>query len=233
MAHTIDLKIGSATVESIVAAPEGKGPFPGIVVTFHRDGIDDFTHWLVDDLARNGFVAIAPDHFHVLPPDKGPDQRRDYLTDEQMAEDLRAAAGWLASQPNVAPKKYGLLGHCMGGRTTWVGLADSPELWACGGVWYGGGAFRTMGKVPAPFDRFSIIKAPVAGFFGKEDENPSQADVAKFDQELTKFGIPHEFHSYDDAAHAFMWFGTKKYREHATKDSWAKGMAFMKRHIGA
>jgi carboxymethylenebutenolidase len=233
LARTIDLKIGPIAAKAIVAAPAGNGPFPGVVVTFHRDGIDAFTTWLVDDLAKNGFVAIAPDHFHVLPPGKGPDDRRDYLTDEQMAADLRAAAGWLSDQTNVAGKKYGLLGHCMGGRTTWVGLASDPDLWACGGVWYGGGSFRTMGKVPAPFERFSSIRAPVAGFFGNEDENPSPKDVDKFDEALNKLGIPHEFHRYDNAAHAFMWFGTKKYREHATKDSWAKGLAFMKRHIGA
>ena len=204
MVETVQLQVGPKTIPALVAVPAGKGPFPGVVVTFHREGNDPFTRWLVDDLARNGFVAISPDHFHVLPPGKGPDVRRDYLSDEQMASDLRAAAAWLKAQANVAKTKFGLLGHCMGGRTTWVGLQCAPDLWACGGVWYGGGVFRRMGGLPPPAERFDLIKAPVAGFFGKDDKNPSPEDVATFDRMLTERGIPHEFHSYDNAAHAFM-----------------------------
>jgi dienelactone hydrolase len=93
MPRIIDFKIGTASARAAVAVPEGKGPFPGAVVSFHKDGIDSFTEWLVDELAANGFAAIAPDHFHVLPPGKGPDERRDYMTDEQLAADFRAAAG--------------------------------------------------------------------------------------------------------------------------------------------
>ena len=91
----------------------------------------------------------------------------DYLTDEQMVLDLRAAAAWLDGQAKVLKKKYGLLGHCMGGRTTWVGLEEAPELWACGCIWYGGSALKPMGKLPAPIDRLDRIQAPVMGFSGK------------------------------------------------------------------
>lgn len=233
MARTIDFKIGPVMTTAIVAAPSGKGPFPGIVVAFHKDGIDDFTHWVVDDLAGNGYVAICPNHFHVLPSGKGPEDRRAYMTDEQTALDLRSAADWLGSQSNVGGKKFGLLGHCMGGRTTWLGLADAPDLWACGCVWYGGGATRRMGKVPPPSERLASIKAPVAGFFGNDDPNPSAAEVNDFDATLAKLNKPHEFHRYDGIGHGFMNPGSKKFGNDAAKDSWNKGLAFLGRYLSA
>ena len=234
MAKIIDFKIGPVNTTAAVGIPSGDGPFPGVVVTFHRYGIDNFTHWLVDDLLKNGFAAIAPNHFHVIPPDKTPDDRKDYLTDEQMVLDLRAAAAWLDGQKSVGKTRYGLLGHCMGGRTTWVGLESAPELWACGCVWYGGGALKPLlGKIPAPIDRLANIVAPVMGFFGNDDKNPSPDDVYKFDEGLTKLGKWHEFHRYDGTAHGFMnTESTKSYREKAANDSWARGLAFLKRQIG-
>ena len=79
MAKIIDFKIGPINTTAAVGIPSGSGPFPGVVLTFHRYGIDNFTHWLVDDLVKNGFAAIAPNHFHVIPPDKTSDDRKDYL----------------------------------------------------------------------------------------------------------------------------------------------------------
>lgn len=232
MARFVDLKIGSVTARAAVALPAGNGPFPGAVATFHKDGIDAFTLWLVDELAASGFAAIAPDHFHVLPPGKGPDDRRDYMTDEQLAVDFRAAADWLKAHGKIAGKPA-LLGHCMGGRATLVGLVNDPDLWACGCMWYGGGVFRAMGKVPPPAERASALQAPVISFNGSKDTHPSPEEVARLDARLTELGKPHEFHRYEGANHAFMNKFGDAYDASAHADSWAKALAFMKRHVGA
>jgi carboxymethylenebutenolidase len=215
-----------------VALPEGRGPFPGTVVTFHRDGIDAFTEWLVDELAAAGFAAIAPDHFHVLPPGKGPDDRRDYMTDEQLAVDFRAAADWLAAQNGVAGKPA-LLGHCMGGRAVLAGLVADPDRWACGCMWYGGGTFRRMGQVAPPAERASALAVPVMSFNGGKDTHPSPEEVSRLDARLSELGKPHEFHFYEGADHAFMNRFGAAYDERAHRDSWARAVAFMRRHASA
>ncbi|MEE8539534.1 MAG: hypothetical protein V3S54_06945 [Woeseiaceae bacterium] len=81
------MTIGEVTTAALIGVPAGVGPFPGVVATFHRGGLDGFTGWLVDELAANGYGAIAPDHYHALPEGVDAAQRRDYLTDEQMALD--------------------------------------------------------------------------------------------------------------------------------------------------
>jgi carboxymethylenebutenolidase len=232
MAETIDLMIDDITTTAFVKLPAGAGPFPGVVVTYHRGGMDDFTEWLVDDLAAKGYGAIAPNHYYALPEGSDVEDRKLHLTDEQMARDLEVSAAWLADQDQVDGARLGLLGHCMGGRTTWVGLVSLPGRWKCGCVWYGGGAFNAMGKVAAPAERLCAIDCPVAGYFGNEDGNPSPDDVNKFDDMLTQLGKPHEFHRYDGAGHAFMGFGEKSRHDEAAKDSWAKALEFIGQHLG-
>ena len=231
MAETIELTIGEVTTTAMIAAPAGAGPHPGVVVAFHREGLDGFTAWVVDDLAANGFAAIAPNHYHALPPGADIEQRRDYLTDAQMARDLEAAAGMLAARDDVDGARLALIGHCMGGRTTLMGLASLPERWRCGCVWYGGNAFNPLGDLPPPAERLANIACPVIGFYGNDDANPSPQDVDRIDALLGEHGKVHEFHRYDGAGHAFMSFETPRYREAQAKDSWNRALAFLGQHL--
>ncbi len=232
MAQIIDFKIGSVNTRALVSLPEGTGPFPGVIVAFHREGIDRFTEWVCDDLAKNGYAAITPDHYHILPPGVGPDRRREFMTDEQVALDFQAAADWLVSDAKVDGNRIGILGHCMGGRNTLVGLVALPELFRCGCDWYGGNAFGQLGKVPPPADRLAAIKAPLMGFFGNDDTSPSPDDVDRLDRILTELGKWHEFHRYDGTGHAFMGASREKHREKASYDSWGRALKFLNKHLG-
>ena len=85
---------------------------------------------------------------------------------------------------------------------------------------------------PAPFDRTRDIACPVIGFFGRDDTNPSPADVDRIDAELTRHGKPHEFHRYDGAGHAFLNFANaERYRPDQAKDAWAKMLDFLDRYL--
>jgi carboxymethylenebutenolidase len=229
----VDLQIGQVKTNAYVSLPAGTGARAGIVLTFHREGLDDFTARQCDDFAAAGFAIIAPNHFHVLPPDKGPDDRRDYLTDEQQGDDCAAAAEWLVANAGVARDRLAVLGHCMGGRTTVVALETHPDLWRCGIDWYGGGVFRpAAGKLPIPGDpaRIARIKAPLAGFFGDLDTHPTPKEVDDLDAVLTKFGKPHEFHRYPGVNHAFMNKEGKNYHPKAAKETMELGIAFLRKH---
>jgi carboxymethylenebutenolidase len=107
-----------------------------------------------------------------------------------------------------------------------------PENWKAAGVFYGGNIMKSWGDGPTPFSLTANIAAPVIGFFGVDDQNPSTADVHKIDAELTRFGKPHEFHMYDGAGHAFLNFmNAERYREAPAKDAWDKMLAFLGKHL--
>jgi carboxymethylenebutenolidase len=233
MADTITLQIDGKAVDSIFAKPDGDGPFGGVVVTFHKDGIDNFTTWLVDDLARRGFCAIAPNHFHWIPAGESIENRKEFLWDSRVALDLAVARGYLECLPEMDGDRIAILGHCMGGRNTFLGAAcDEHYKAAC--VWYGGGMFRAQGPDgPSPYERMGDIACPVMGFFGNEDKNPSPEDVDKFDEALTKAGVWHEFHRYDNTGHGFMNpENAKHYMKSSADDSWSRALAFLNDKIG-
>ena len=231
MVGEIELQVGGGPMRALMEMPKGKGPSPGIVVCFHMGGLDEFSEWVVADLARQGYAAIAPDHYHWLPPGVGPDRRREFLTDGGLAEDLSVSCSHLEGLADVDGARLGILGHCMGGRTTLLGAGvDTRYKAAC--IWYGGSAFKALGEGPSPVDRIPNITAKVIGFFGNDDKNPSPDDVNKIDAAMTKAGVEHRFHRYDNASHAFMNNFGDRYVEAAAKDSWAKAAAFLKETLG-
>jgi carboxymethylenebutenolidase len=70
------------------------------------------------------------------------------------------------------------------------------------------------------------------GLFGKEDSYPSPEQVAELDEILTANDKPHEFHSYDDAGHAFFAVERPSYRVAAANDGWERIEAFFNTHLG-
>jgi carboxymethylenebutenolidase len=230
MANKIDLTVGPVQTKALAAMPEGDGPFPGIVVAYHREGLDAFTAWKVDNLAAAGFAAIAPDHYHVLPEGTGFKERNTYLTDEQMAADLAAGAAWLAAQSQVNLDRLAVLGPCMGGRTALVALECNPEIWTCGCVWYGGEVFEPLrGQLAAPGskERLERINCPIAGFFGDRDTHPTPEEVDRLDGLLKGLGKEYIFLRYAEAGHGFLNPWHPRYDQAAAEGSWAKAMEFL------
>lgn len=85
-----------------------------------------------------------------------------------------------------------------------------------------------MGLITPPvIDLAGNINCPVIGFFGNDDQNPSPEDVDDYDAALTAAGVPHEFHRYDGAGHAFQCFTSEeRYRPDASEDAWGKPLEF-------
>ncbi len=82
-----------------------------------------------------------------------------------------------------------------------------------------------------PFDRANEITCPIMGHFGEEDENPSPADMAKLDAELTRLGKTHQFFSYPNAGHGFMGPSEERYRKGPAETSWSRTMEFFGTHL--
>ena len=213
--------------------PDGKGPFPGVVVMFHRAGIDAFTKDRVDRLAAAGYVAAAPDFYHRLPESMDEPTKMVSLKDVEILADVQATVDYFGEIRIVRGDHLAILGHCMGGRMAFLGGAANPSFRASV-IYYCGNMFKPWGEgVPTPFDRLSGLKGPVIGFFGNDDKNPSPDDVTRIDQALTKAGIPHEFHRYDGAGHAFQNFVRDDvHRPTQADDAWAKTLAFLHRELG-
>ena len=234
MARWDTTQVAGQPMRIMLATPSGPGTAPGIVVIQHGPGLDQFMEDRVDDLARHGYVAAAPDLYHRQPAD-GVDMmaRIGQLRDDEIVADVDTT---IAHMRGLAPRTGDLavLGFCMGGRVTYMLAGARPTTWRAAGVFYGGNIMKPWGAPPAPFELTGKIACPVIGFFGLEDTNPSPADVDKIDAEMTRLGKPHEFHRYAGAGHAFLNFtNAPRYRKEQAADAWPKMLGFLERYLGS
>jgi carboxymethylenebutenolidase len=215
--------------------PPGVAQAPGVVVIMHGPGVDDFIEERVDDLARRGYVAAAPDLYHRQAED-GADMaaRMGRLRDDEILADVDTTIVGLRTLPHPRVTDLAVLGFCMGGRVTYLLAGARPTAWRAAAVFYGGNIMKPWGDGPAPFDLTRDIACPVIGFFGLQDTNPSPADVDRIDAELTRHDKAHEFHRYEDAGHAFLNFtNVERYRPGPAQDAWEKMLGFLAHHLKA
>jgi carboxymethylenebutenolidase len=228
------VSVEGGSMRCYVSVPEGGGPSPAVIVIQHAGGVDEFVRGRADRLAEAGFLAVAPDLYHREDPNSSDDPltRMGRLRDPSIIADVNAAIEHTKELPEAQADQIGITGYCMGGRVTYLMAATNPGLKAAVVCW-GGNIMVPWGEGPAPFDLSKNISAPVLGLFGEDDPNPSPADIAKLDAELSKLGKTHEFHSYAGAGHAFMNEGRPSYRPEAAQDAWKKCIAWFDKHLRA
>jgi len=224
--------VDGETMRCYVAAPAGEGPFPAVIVIQHAGGVDEFVQEMADRFASAGYVAVAPELYHRQDPGSGEDMltRMGRLRDVEVVRDASAAIEHAGRLGEVAADRIGIAGFCMGGRVAYLMATHVPSLRA-GVVFYGGNNMVPWGEGQAPFDRSESIACPLLGLFGEQDTNPSPADVAKLDAELSRLGKQHEFHSYAGVGHAFMVSTRPGYRRDVADAAWGECLTWLQRHL--
>jgi len=231
---------GGDEVQAYLARPAGDGPRGGVVVIHHMPGYDRGTKEIVRRFAELGYDAICPNLYWREAPGAAPDdaaataRANGGVPDERLIGDVGGAAAYLRSLPS-SNGKAGVIGYCSGGRQS-VLAACNLDLDAAVDCY---GAF-VVGTPPDGFplkvtnlvDQLPNLRAPLLGLFGKEDSHPSPEQVAELDEILTASDKPHEFHSYDDAGHAFFAVERPAYRVAAANDGWEQITGFYKEHLG-
>ncbi len=231
---------GGEEIQAYLARPAGDGSRGGVVVIHHMPGYDRSTKEIVRRFAELGYDAICPNLYWREAPDAAPDdaaataRANGGVPDERLIGDVAGAASYLRSLP-TSNGKVGVIGYCSGGRQA-VLAACNVDLDAAVNCY---GAF-VVGTPPEGFplkvtnlvNQLPRLRAPLLGLFGKEDSYPSPEQVAELDAILTANDKPHEFHSYDDAGHAFFTVNRPAYRVAAANDGWERITAFYTTHLG-
>src|SRR6059036_2794986 len=110
---------GKDTVTAYIAYPERPQPAPAVIVIHEIFGMSDFIRQTTEQLAKGGFVAIAPD---LLSRRGGtpatPDSARKLiatLNPDTVTMDLNAAAAFLKTVRAARGDRVGVIGFCWGG----------------------------------------------------------------------------------------------------------------------
>ena len=212
------------TTPGYLAQPDDVGTYPGLVVIQEWWGLVPHIKEVTERFAREGFIALAPDLYYGATADE-PDEARKLamrLDRNRAVREIVAAARYLKEMSNVAPKKVGAIGWCMGG-----GLALSTAVHD-GDI---GAVVAFYGRPLDPADT-AEIHAPVLGLYGAEDPGIPVETVRAFERELEAHGIPKEIHIYPGAGHAF--FNNTRpqaYHPQAAQDAWERSLAWFFQHL--
>jgi carboxymethylenebutenolidase len=127
---SISYKSGDDTVQALIYTPDGKGPFPGILVIHEWWGLNDWVKDQASKLSDLGDVALAVDLYRgkiATTADEAQEIMRG-VPDDRAARDLHAAFEFLKSQPNVKKDRIASIGWCMGGGYSFNVALPKPTL---------------------------------------------------------------------------------------------------------
>ena len=221
---------GSDSVRAWVVYPERGTKAPVVIVVHEIFGLSTWIRGVADQLAADGFIAIAPDfltgytgafHPDSLPVDSARALIR-RLDAGQIQSRIDAVARWGMALPSAVPR-YGIVGFCWGGSVVFNHAVHAPTLGA--GVAY-------YGSAPAP-ENLASVRAPVLGLYGENDQRVN-ATIAPTDSAMRAMGKTYQPHIFAGAGHGFLrqQDGQSGANLEATRRAWPQTLGWFRQHLG-
>ncbi len=229
----VDIKLpsGGTPVRTWIVYPERKDK-AGVVILIHEIyGLSDWIRGVADQLASEGFIAVAPDLVSGFGPNGGGSDsvpgRDDVVklvrevTPEIAVARLNAVRDYAVHLPS-ANGKSATLGFCWGGGQSFAYAATQPALNAA--VVYYGTSPEAAG--------LARVQAPVLGLYGGDDARVV-ATVGPAEAEMKKLGKVYEPHVYEGAGHGFLRAQDDRGGANlkATQSAWPRTVAFLREHL--
>ena len=202
----LKIKGRGRTVHAFVVYPEISEKATSVLVIHENRGLTDWVRGVADQLAEQGYIAIAPDLLSGMGPDGGKtsdfadrNAARDAiykLEQDNVTADLQATADYVVALP-AANGKLAVSGFCWGGRQSFVFSTNRKDLEA---------AFVFYGTPPADDEALGRITCPVYGFYGGSDARVN-ATIPDTETRMKSAGNKYEPVTYDGAGHGFMRSG--------------------------
>jgi carboxymethylenebutenolidase len=232
---TLQLDTPDGKMETYEAKPKEGGAHPAVIVLMEAFGLNGHIKNVTERIAREGYVAIAPDLYHREPERVVPYSElqkavgiMNRLKDDKVMGDVGAVIKHLKGQNYVKAGSIGVTGFCMGGRFTYLAAAQHNKDVKAAVAFYPGGV--PLGN-PSPLSRTGEINCPIYLFFGGKDPLIPADHVAQVNKALTDNHKTFMMKLYPDATHGFFCDERQSYHPDAAKDAWEKFKSFFAQHL--
>ncbi|EWS68068.1 dienelactone hydrolase [Vibrio vulnificus] len=229
-----DIKASYQTFPSPKGHGEGKGylvvptqlttPLPVVLVVHENRGLNPYIKDVARRLAKQGFVAFAPD---ALAPVGGypgnDDQGRELqknLDRAKIEQDFIAAAQYLKTH-TLSNGKLGAVGFCFGGYVVNMLAAVMGEQLNAGVPFYG---------TPADKSLRADIKAPLQLHFAELDQRVN-ATWPDYEQDLKAMNARYNAFLYPKVNHGFHNDSTARYAPEEAELAWQRTVEFFRREL--
>lgn len=239
----------------IVYPANARAKAPVVVVVHDIGGLSTWARGVADQLATEGFIGVSPDftsRFRGAPSNvelarDSVGKLMNLVNPTERNRVITAVARYVTSLP-VAEQRYGVIGYCWGGSTTFMHAINGGVRGFGGGVAYYGLPY--MNGSDFALDSLRKINVPVMLFSGSKDARIGAA-MPKLDSLMKSFGKTYTSRNYEGAVHGFMRSqddprvatpqnpqvvrdpAEEAANLAATKDAWPKTVEFLRRQLGA
>ena len=227
----VKVESGGDTINAWVVYPERSDPAPVVLVIHEIYGLTDWIRSVADQLAAEGYIAIAPDMLTGKGPAGGGTESVDRdgavalvrgLDRGEVVVRLNAAAQYATSLP-AAQDKWASVGFCWGGRTSFAYAAAQPNLSA---------AVVYYGSSPTA-EALARIQGPVLALYGGDDARVNKT-IPAAETEMKRLGKSYQPEIYDGAGHGFL--RAQEARDganmRASERAWPETIGFLRRELG-
>lgn len=222
---------GTDSLRAWVVYPQRRDKAPVVVVLHEIFGLSTWIRGVADQLAADGFIAVAPDllsgKYTLAAGDTIAQAQASALIRtlavDDVQRDITRSAEYGMSLPS-AQQSFGVVGFCWGGSTSFAtAVRAHPRL---------RGAVVYYGAAPA-LTELPRIKAPVLGLYGENDARVN-ASIPGADSTMKALKKPYEPVILSGAGHGFLrqQDGQNGANLTATRAAWPKTVAFFRQSIG-
>jgi carboxymethylenebutenolidase len=238
----VQIDVAGQRMGAYLARPDDGKVRPAVIVWMEIFGVNSHIRDVTERVAREGYVALAPDFFHRTAPglelgygEKDIQAGSGYLMKldaDEMTADARAALGYLRGRRDVAGERIGCMGFCIGGHMTFLTACETDVRAAAS--YYGGGiaAPQAMGRKPSLLSRAAKIRGRIVCYFGAKDAMIPTDQIEAIRKALRDAGVRHEVHVYPDADHGFHCDQRASYHAASARDAWQKTLQLFREELG-
>jgi carboxymethylenebutenolidase len=235
---TVDLATSDGPMATYEAEPTGAAR-GAVVVLQEAFGVNGYVRGVADDLAAQGYLAVAPALFHrttdepipygdhslIMPHIAG-------LSDQGFLMDLDATLAHLAEH-GFQGSAVGVVGFCIGGRMAF--LAALERQLGATVTFYGGGIVTApeafADALPSLVGRGPELVTPWLGIFGDLDRTIPPAEVEELGAAAGASPVATEVVRYPQAGHAFHCSERPSFDADAAAAGWAAALNWLDRHL--
>ena len=227
-----------------VFTPDGEGAWPAVILYMDAGGIRPTLFDMASRLAGSGYVVLVPDLFYRFGP-YGPLVPKELFkngdfravigpmmatTDNhKAAEDSEALLAYLDTRSDVAGRKIGTVGFCMGGGMALTVAGTFPDRVAAAASFHGGNLATDAPTSPHLLAPRIAAEVYVAG--ADQDASYPLEMAERLEAALTDAGVRYRAEIYAGAAHGWMKPDFPVYDEAAAERGWREMLALFERNL--
>jgi carboxymethylenebutenolidase len=241
----VNVPMASGVSDSALFYPEGKGPWPAVLVWTDILGLRPVFREMGRRLAAEGYVVLVPNPFYRSAKAPVVDGSFDFSKPEDRAKvmpmaaalnadtnisDAKAYTSFLDQQPQTdKSKKMGVQGYCMGGPPAFRTAATVSSRIGAAATFHGGGLVTD--KPDSPHLLIPQMKAEVLCCVADNDDKRDPTAKDKLKEAFAAAHLKATVEVFEGCSHGWTVRGSQVYNEAGAERAWSELTPLYKRKL--